>query len=55
MWNGHPKSVEVINRRIYESPCIDCGNIAFLCIDGNLFCELCGKKGKPYEPEQKID
>jgi len=54
MWE-QPKLLTVINRTIYDTPCIDCGNIAFLCIDGNLFCELCGKKGKSLRLEEKID
>jgi len=53
MWE-QPKLLTVINRTIFDTPCIDCGNIAFIGIDSNLFCELCGKKGKELM-EEKID
>lgn len=54
MWK-QPELLTVINKQINDTPCIDCGCTAFLCIDNNLFCQLCGKIGKIFQAEQKID
>jgi len=43
-----PEMLTVIDKPIYDTPCVDCGSTAYICVDRNMFCQLCGKKGGTY-------